>query len=214
LHTIIVGCGRSGAELAIQLSRRGHNVVVIDKDANAFKRLGSVFNGVTLRGYASDEEVLKEAGIGRCDALAAATNSDSANMMAAEIAILLYHVPHVVIRLYQPELEKTMQLLGLEYVNGTDLIAQALFEKLTSGFGRSLTVRGDNELVEFIAGPALDGKKLLDAQLPGEFRICLVTRGGLSFIPWRDSILMEKDIILAVVKSSSYARIKRYMRNG
>jgi trk system potassium uptake protein TrkA len=214
LHTIIIGCGRSGAELAIQLSRRGHDVVVIDKEAEAFKRLGSVFNGLTLRGYGNDEELLKEAGIDRCDALASVTNSDSVNMMTAEIAIMLYHVPHVIIRLYQPELEKTVQLLGLDYVNGTSLIAQALFEKLTSGYSHSLTVRGDTEVIEFIAGPELDNKKVLNVQIPNEFRICLITRDGSSLIPWRDTLLRERDILLAVVKSSSYSKVKRYMRNG
>ena len=86
MNIIIAGCGRIGAELALILSKAGHNVVIIDSDAAAFERLGPAFNGVTVRGSACDDRVLRQAGIETCDAFAAATNSDSANIMAAEIA--------------------------------------------------------------------------------------------------------------------------------
>ncbi len=71
MHVIVVGCGRVGSELANNLSRRGHNVVIIDTDPETFKRLGSTFNGITLRGFGYDQELLLEAGIDKCDALAA-----------------------------------------------------------------------------------------------------------------------------------------------
>jgi trk system potassium uptake protein len=214
VHVIVVGCGRVGSELANNLSRRGHNVVIIDTDPDTFKRLGSTFNGITLRGFGYDEELLLEAGIEKCDALAAVTNSDSANMMAAEIASRIYHVERVVVRLYLPELEQSMQLLGLDFVCDTSLSVAAIFEKLTTSISHSLIVRGDTEVIEFIAGPLMHDKTILEIQVPSKFRICLVTRDGSSFVPWRQSILKENDIILAVVKTTSYSKIRPFMRGS
>jgi len=214
VHVIVVGCGRVGSELANMLSRRGHNVVIIDTEAEAFKRLGATFNGITLRGFGYDEELLIEAGIEKCDAFAAVTNSDSANMMAAEIASRIYHIDRVVVRLYLPEQERSMQLLGLDFVCDTSLSVSAIFEKLTTSLSHSLTVRGDTEVIEFIAGPLMHDKTILDIQIPNNFRICLVTRDGSTFIPWRESILKENDIILAVVKTTSYGKIKPFIRIG
>jgi len=214
VHVIVIGCGRVGSELATMLSQRGHNVVIIDTEPEAFKRLGATFNGITLRGFGYDEELLIEAGIEKCDAFAAVTNSDSANMMAAEIASRIFHVERVVVRLYLPEQERSMQLLGLDFVCDTSLSVGAIFEKLTTSLSHSLTVRGDTEVIEFIAGPAMHDKTILDVQIPNKFRICLVTRDGSSFIPWRESILKENDIILAVVKAASYGKIRPLMRGS
>jgi trk system potassium uptake protein TrkA len=133
-------------------------------------------------------------------------------MMAAEIASTLYGVPRVVARLYNHELEGTLQQLGLDYVCGTTMAAQAILDKLVGEQGHYLTMRGDLKLVEFIAGDGVEGKKVVDIQIPNQFRICLVTREGSSFIPWRETILKEQDVLLAVVKDQAYKKVGKYRR--
>ena len=59
MHIIIIGCGRVGSQLALLLAQEKHDIVIIDKDANAFKSLGTSFNGVKLHGYGYDEEILQ-----------------------------------------------------------------------------------------------------------------------------------------------------------
>jgi len=76
MNIVVVGCGRVGSQLATMLSLEGHNVVVIDRDESAFRRLGGTFNGVTIVGLGFDEEVLEEAGIREADAFAATTDLD------------------------------------------------------------------------------------------------------------------------------------------
>jgi trk system potassium uptake protein TrkA len=132
MHFIIVGCGRVGSALAVTRANAGDDVVVIDTDAAAFRQLGSGFNGLMLRGTGLDQEQLREAGIERCDAFVAATDSDSTNMMAAEIASRIYHVPRVVARLYDPSHERSMRTLGLNYVNDAALSAAAILARLGS----------------------------------------------------------------------------------
>lgn len=212
MHVIIVGCGRVGSSLAVALSQKGHDVVVIDTEEEAFKRLGSTFNGLILRGSGCEEEVLKKAGIEKCDAFAAVTNSDSANTMSVEIASRLYHVSKVVARLYYPERERTMQFLGIDYVSGTRMTVQAIIDKLIEGVGQHLLIRGDLELIEFLAGPEIHNKRVVDIQIPNEFRICLVTRQGSTFLPWRETILKDRDILLVAVKSTSFSKIAKYIR--
>ena len=212
MYIIIIGCGRVGSQLALMLAQEKHDIVVIDKDPNAFKNLGASFNGVKLHGYGYDEEVLQEAGIERCDAFAAVTDLDNANIMACEVASKLYKVPRVVARVYNPESVGTFQELGLEYVFGTNVVAQTIMDKVVEGHGRHLSIRGDVEVIEFIAGPKIENKRLIDIQTPNEFRVCLVTRQGKSFIPWRETALRDGDTLIAVVRSSAYSRVKQYMR--
>ncbi|MBP7602029.1 MAG: NAD-binding protein, partial [Thermoflexales bacterium] len=86
MKTIIIGCGRVGADLAQTLSHAGHVVTVVDNDPAAFERLGPAFKGQTVVGVGFDREVLIRAGIEKADALAAVTTSDEANLITARLA--------------------------------------------------------------------------------------------------------------------------------
>jgi Trk K+ transport system NAD-binding subunit len=50
MNIMIIGCGRVGSQLALLLSQEGHNVTIIDKKDESFKRLGGSFNGVAATG--------------------------------------------------------------------------------------------------------------------------------------------------------------------
>ena len=65
MHVIIVGCGRVGSTLALELSESGHDVVVIDRNANAFRRLGDNFKGRTLKGIGFDRSLHADVGLHR-----------------------------------------------------------------------------------------------------------------------------------------------------
>ena len=59
MHVVIMGCGRVGSTLAHNLESRGHSVAVIDQNADAFRRLGPDFAGITVTGVGFDREVLR-----------------------------------------------------------------------------------------------------------------------------------------------------------
>lgn len=213
MNVIVVGCGRVGSQLATLLSVEGHNVTVIDKEANAFKRLGTLFNGVTVKGLGFDEDVLEEAGIRTCDAFAAVTDLDNTNLMAAEVARKIFGVRHTVARLYNPVRERTYQQLGLDYVCGTTLVAEVLLDKIKAGHGHHLASMGDVEVVQFKASDAVVGKRVGDVEIARRFRIAVVTRGETMFVPEAETVLNAGDIVLASIKEEAYGKIERYMED-
>ena len=213
MNVIVVGCGRVGSQLSTLLSVEGHNVVVIDKDPGSFKRLGTLFNGITIKGLGFDEEILEEAGIRDCDAFAAVTNLDNTNLMAAEVARKIFDVPHAVARLYNPLRERTYQQLGLDYVCGTTLVAEVLLDKIKAGHGHHIASVGDVEVVQFKASPSVEGKKVGDIEIARRFRITVVTRGDSMFVPERDTVLHAGDVLVASVKEEAFGKIERYMED-
>jgi trk system potassium uptake protein len=195
------------------LSVEGHNVVVIDKDDEAFKRLGGTFNGVTVVGLGFDEEVLEEAGIREADAFAAVTNLDNTNLMAAEVARKIFQVPHAVARLYNPSRERTYQQMDLDYVCGTTLVAESLLEKIKAGHGHHLYDVGDIEIVEFKANATVAGKRVMDVESDHQFRIAAIARGTTTFVPRDDTVLQGGDILMGAVKQEGWSKIERYMED-
>ncbi|HEX9077659.1 MAG TPA: TrkA family potassium uptake protein [Anaerolineae bacterium] len=133
MHIIILGCGRLGAHLARRLDREGHAVTIVDRNGESFARLGSDFRGTMVLGTGIDQDILRRAGIEHADAFIAVTNGDNTNAMAAEIAKVVFHVPRVVARLYDPVREDTFHTLGLmETVCPTIIGADKIHEIVTA----------------------------------------------------------------------------------
>ena len=211
MNVIVVGCGRVGSQLATLLSVDGHNVTVIDKDPDSFRRLGTTFNGVTVRGLGFDEEVLEEAGIRECDAFAAVTNLDNTNLMAAEVARKIFDVPHVVARLYNPQRERTYLQLGLDFVCGTTLVAEHLLDKIQSGHGHHIDTFGDVEIVIFKLAEPFFGKKVRDLDIPGQIMVAIIARDKRTFIPTPDTELKPGDVLRVAMKEDAMPQLRRYM---
>ncbi len=121
MYIIVAGCGKIGANLVKRLSNDGHDVAVIDPSQENFAQLENGTNCLTVTGMPIDEDVLKSAGIERADALLAVTSDDNVNVMTAQIASQLYHVPHVVTRVYDPEKDEVLRQMGLTTVCPTML---------------------------------------------------------------------------------------------
>ncbi|MCP2243189.1 potassium channel family protein [Lentzea rhizosphaerae] len=116
MHVVIMGCGRVGASLARALERLDHQVAVIDKDAQSFRRLGSDFHGQQVVGNGFDRNVLIEAGVERAGAFAAVSSGDNSNIISARVARETFGVEHVVARIYDHKRAAVYERLGIPTV--------------------------------------------------------------------------------------------------
>lgn len=116
VRVIIMGCGRVGAGLASAMSRRGHHVVVIDRDETAFNRLADDFTGTTVCGVGFDRDVLIKAGVQTADAFAAVSSGDNSNIISARVARETFGVGKVVARIYDAKRAEVYERLGIPTV--------------------------------------------------------------------------------------------------
>lgn len=120
-YTVIIGCGRLGASLANAISDREASVMMVDRDERAFRKLYNSYGGLTLTGNATDIAVLRSAEIERADTVVSVTNDDNTNIMVAQIARNVYHIPNVICRLYDPEREIVYKEFGIDTICPTVL---------------------------------------------------------------------------------------------
>ncbi len=130
MKIVIMGCGRVGSHLAVLLDREGHRVTVLDNNAESLRRLPPDFKGKALLGNGLDEIALRKAGLQEADAFVAATQGDNRNIMAAQIAQHIFHVPRVVCRIYDPLRQEIYRMLGLNALSPTVVFAQLLKEAI------------------------------------------------------------------------------------
>ena len=115
-YTVIIGCGRLGANLANTLSEEGENVLILDKEKDAFRKLSSSFGGLAVEGDGTEQDTLKAADVQHADTVVAVTNNDNINIMIAQIAKECFSVKKVISRLFDPERECVYQELGIDTI--------------------------------------------------------------------------------------------------
>ncbi len=130
IHVVVMGCGRVGARIASILDHNGHRVTVVDTNSLSFRRLSPDFSGDTVIGTGIDEDVLKSAGIEDAAAFIAVTNGDNRNIMAAQVARLVFEVPEVICRIYDPVREDTYRRLGLTTVCPTTTVSAQILDHI------------------------------------------------------------------------------------
>jgi trk system potassium uptake protein TrkA len=124
------------------LDHSGNAITVIDTDSRAFRRLPAGFGGETVIGTGIDEDVQRKAGIEEADAFIAVTNGDNRNIMAAQVARLIFEVPMVICRIYDPVREDTYRRLGLTTVCPTTTISAIILDHVMRAGSDADVVRG------------------------------------------------------------------------
>lgn len=198
MNFIVLGCGRVGAELCYRLYKSGHQVVVVDSNKQAFNRLHPEFRGRTLEGEGLAESVLERAGIREADGLAAVTNSDTLNAVAAHIARAFYDVPNVVARNYDPNLRSIIEAFDLQTVGSTYWGAQRVEELLMNPMQKVVYSPGNGEveIYEVLIPEEWNNRtlgELLD-QLKDCYPVAL-SRAGRASLPDADTKLHEGDLL-------------------
>jgi trk system potassium uptake protein len=213
MKLIIVGCGRVGSELALDVCADDHEVVVVDREPEAFHRLGSDFHGRTLQGDAREQSVLLRAGVEEADGLAALTSSDEMNLVTARIAREIYNVPNVVARVYDPIHMEVFKLAGLQTVVSSSWSAHRIQQLLTHPGLIELASLGHRELglIEVLVPDHLVGKSLGLFELEGISSPTVVIRAGHAQMAATDLIMEEGDLVVLTVVNDALPELTQLL---
>ena len=89
MKIVIVGAGEVGFHVASHLAHENKEVVVIDKNADALRRVSDNLDVQVIQGSGSSPVVLETAGILNAEIILAVTNSDEANLVACLVANII-----------------------------------------------------------------------------------------------------------------------------
>jgi trk system potassium uptake protein TrkA len=216
MHVIVVGCGRVGRELGVDLEAGGHSVSIIDKNRSAFRRLPERWTGRAVVGFGFDRDVLEQAGIRHAGALAAVTNGDNTNIVTARIARETYEVDKVVARIYDPRRAAVYQRLGIPTVAtvswATDQVIRRLFPSEHPVDWTDAT--GRVSLLEVALPDSWCGHRLSGLESP-DWLLVAVHRSSGTRLAIGDLVGQEGDVLhVAVRKEASDAFEARLAEGG
>ena len=213
---IVVGCGRVGARLAVELLGDGHEVAIVDRSASAFKRLPPDFTGHAIVGSGFDRNVLHAAGAERANSLAAVTSGDNSNILCARIARESYHIENVVARIYDPRRAEIYQRLGLPTVATVRWTTDQVLRKLVPQrvVSEWSDPSGRISLIERLLPASWYGHRLSLIEEESGARIVAVSRaGGAELGPGR-LLGQEGDVLHVAIQRDQWERLEHVLQKA
>ena len=210
VHIIIVGCGRVGSGLGIDLVTQGHTVAIIDRNAKAFRRLPVDWPGATVVGSGFDRDDLDRAGAGRATALAAVTSGDNSNILTARIARETYEIPNVVARIYDPRRAQIYLRLGIPTVATVSWTIDQVRRRLVPLQLESdwSDPTGTLSLVERELPERWAGKRLADLSVSGEVTLVAVTRAGVARLDFGELVGQDGDVLHLMISDVALEKFR------
>jgi trk system potassium uptake protein TrkA len=201
VHVVIMGCGRLGSTLAHNLESRGHSVAVIDQNADAFRRLGSDFGGITVTGVGFDRDVMRAAGIERADAFAAVSSGDNSNIISARLARETFGVSRVVARIYDSRRAQVYERLGIPTVATIRWAADRMVRHLVPE-GTVEVFRDPTSVVSIVEAPLHRdwvGSTLKSLEEATGARVAYLMRFGMGTLGTGSTVIQDGDQIFMLV---------------
>jgi voltage-gated potassium channel len=221
-HVVICGWGRVGQALARYVTGAGQEVVIIDQDAARLEGCPHP----SVHGNATDDEVLRGAGIGRARVLAAALTTDSDNLYVTMSGRALAPDVFIIARARVDSSEEKLTRAGAnrvvnpQSIGGARMAAFALqphvaeFMDVVMHDG-SLEFRLEEMLVPF--GSALAGQSLRDAHLRDRTGAMVLAirddrTGKFTTNPEPESLIEAGQILIAIGTSVQLAALQEAVK--
>ena len=212
MRVIVVGAGKVGKHIAGDLSRAGHDVLVLDVDRRVIDSAkgSDETPGVEFRvADACEVSQLEAAGLAGADVVAAVTGDDEDNLVVSLLAKQEFGVPRVVARVNHPKNEWMFnETWGVDVSVSTPHLLTALVEEaVTVGtLVRLLQFEGGKAGLEEVtladSSPAA-GKQVSELRLPRNCTIVAVLREKTVIVPRGDTRLEVGDEVIVLATSDA-----------
>ena len=199
MKAVFIGASGLAVMTAQLLLKRGHDVVIIERDKERIDALGEELACGFLHGDGTRPAVLREVEPGETDVLYCLTGNDQSNIIASLIGRSLGFA-RVVTRIDNIEFEHICIELGLEY---TIIPTRTIGRHLADMFeGRdplelSAMIKNDARAFSFVARRE-DAVPLAELELPKLSRVICIYRESSFLLPEADTVVKEGDEVVVI----------------
>ncbi len=171
-RTVIVGGGRVGRRTAQLLNSRGHDIVIIEIDADLVDELADDYIGTVIEGDATQPDILNQVDLERTDVVAALTAQTGTNLAVC-----------LAVGRLEPTIETVMRTESENVKQYEEYVDEVIFPENAGARVAANAIETDVRSIEEVAGALdileitvaegapVDGRGLDTVQLP---RGCIV----------------------------------------
>jgi trk system potassium uptake protein TrkA len=212
-NIIIIGAGEIGTNAASKLVKQGHDVTVIEHNAEKLEALLNNIDVKTVLGNGCLPKNLEAAGAKNADVLLALTSSDEVNFVASQVAYSIFNTKVRMARVYHQEYlddsYKTLfndKDLAVDYVlSPAKLVAEKIVTNLKVPQSFDYSPLAGDELV-FLGLKLTENFPYmsqsieeLQAHITCPHNIMFLSRGFRNIIPSKDETLHKSDVLYFLI---------------
>ena len=219
MRVIIAGAGSVGRSIARELLHNGHQVLLIDREADD-QRVARVPDASWLQADAAEISALEEAGLASAHVCVAATGDDKVNLVVSLLAKTEFGVGRTVARVNNPKNEWMFdEALGVDVAVSTPRLMTALVEEAVS-VGDLVRIfqfqHGQATMVELTlpTDSPHAGKRAGDVVFPPDTVLVGIIRDDHPIAPSRDDSLEAGDELLFLTTPDSEDALESMLSPG
>jgi len=215
MRIAFVGAGEVTVRTAELLIDKGHEVIIIEEDADKIDRLSEQLDCSFLNGDGSSPSILREVDPEDTDVLVAISSSDQANLIASLVGRSL-GFERVVTSIQDPEFENICRELGLE---DTIIPSQTISRFLTDlilgmdPMELSTAIKDTARFFTFTADEDNAGK-IEDLDLPEQARIICYYRNGKFNLARPDTKIRDGDEVVVLTDNQHWSELRERWERG
>ncbi len=220
-HTIVCGFGRMGHNLAAHLARKKLPFVVVDSQPEMVAE-ASAMGYLAIEGDATDEEILKAAGIEQSKTVVVALHSDANNVFLTLTARNLNAQLNILARGEHPSTEKKLRQAGANHVvmpaaigaqRIADMISKPHAANLMYRVADQSTLSVELEELLILESNRLVGQSIRDADLRQKHQMLILAircaDGQLLLTPEADRQFQPGDTIIVLGQEENIVQFRK-----
>lgn len=227
MKIIILGAGQVGSSLLASLAGENNDIVMVDIRPDLLSKLQDRFDIRTVQGNAAHPTVLQNAGAAEAEMLIAATSDDETNMLACQMADILFKVPRKIARvraieyfsfpgLFSPE------TIPIDYVISPEQIITQFIKRLLEYPGATQVLdfaegRVRMASVRAIRGGPMVGREIreLHQHMPNfHARIAAIFRNGQPIVPNGATVISHGDEVFFLASAEEIKTVMSELRKS
>jgi trk system potassium uptake protein TrkA len=214
MYIIIVGAGKVGYNLSKALIAEGLEILLIERDRSKYNLLAKELGEAIYLGNGCEVSTLKNIGTNRADMLIAVTGLDQENLVACQLAKLIFMIPKTLALVNDPKNEELFKTLGVDLVvNTTNLISALIGHKLNIHVLLPLLTFKNLEIVQAEitdSSPAVN-KQVKDLGLPADSLLIAAIRNENAILLKGDSVILANDTIVALTTREKENELRKIL---
>ena len=206
MKVVIAGGGNVGVFIAEDLAKAGHEIVIVEVDADRVAEAAPTCSaGISwVTADACEVSEFSRANVEAADVVAAVTGDDEDNLVISLLAKQEFAVPRVVARVNNPKNEWMFnEMWGVDVSVSTPHLLTALVEEAVSvgSLVRLLSFEGGRaRLSEATLAPhsPSNGKDIAELGFPRDSTVVAIIRDSHVIVPRGDTVLRAGDEVLVL----------------
>jgi trk system potassium uptake protein TrkA len=225
MKIIILGAGQVGGTLAEHLANERNDITLVDSNSERLRELQDRLDINTVSGHAAHPKVIRDAGGEDADMLVAVTASDETNIVACQVADMLFHTPTKISRIRSPDFASNSKLFG----EGGFPIDVIIYPEqiVTEHISRLLDYPGALQVLDFAGGKVqlvavkayyggpMVGQELslIRKHMPGiDTRVAAIFRRGQAILPEGDTVVEVGDEVFFIAAREHIRQVMGELR--